>query len=591
MRIGEKMIERLTIENFAIIDQISIGFTEGMTVLSGETGAGKSIIIDALGVLCGGRGSVEFIRHGEKRLTVEGLFSFEEFPKGLLQSLEEFGIELDVETTLQDGIIIRREINLSGKNIIRVNGQLANVTLLKEIGSYLVDIHGQNEHQALLDNQQHLSLLDQFASKSMAATMKSYELAFTNYQQLRRAWLNAQRNESNQMQRLSFLEFQLNEIEEAELVLEEDEHLEQVSKKLQAAQEIAINISNINRMFSESDTSVLTQVDQIITLLQEIIAYDETFPTLLEQVESVNYDLQELAHQIAATELTNDTDDQSIDEVESRLSQLGQLKRKYSMSIPEILAYYDEIAEEIYQIKHREQFMEKLSKELSEAYIKTKLLADKLHELRRAEAEVLVGRIETELADLYMENSRFSVEFHQVTLDTALNAASDLKFALQDEFLSLNEYGYDQIEFYVSTNIGEAMKPLVKVASGGELSRFMLALKSVFSSASFEKTMVFDEIDTGVSGRVAQAIAEKIHQISQFHQVLCITHLAQVAAIAEEQLYISKSVTDQRTSTQVSTLNTDERSEVIAQMMSGKVLTQASLQLAKELLTDYQNKH
>lgn len=591
IRIGEDMLESLTIENFAIIDQISIDFSEGMTVLSGETGAGKSIIIDALGILCGGRGSVEFIRHGESRLTVEGLFSFEELPNELLQSMEKFGIELDAATTLRDGLIIRREINHSGKNIIRVNGQLANVTLLKEIGSFLVDIHGQNEHQALLDNQQHLHLLDQFAATSLATTARKYQTAYTNYQQLRREWLKAQRNESNQMQRLSFLEFQLNEIEEAELVLEEDEQLEQVSKKLQGAQEISLNIANINLMFSESDTSVLTQVDQIITLLQEIIAYDEAYPALLEQIESINYDLQELAHQIAATELNSEADDQSIDEVESRLNQLGHLKRKYNMSIADILSYYDEIAEEIYQIKHREQFMEKLSKQLIEAYAEAKRLADALHELRQDKTEALVTRIEAELAGLYMENSRFSVKFHKAIPDNALKDVSDFKLGNQEIFLSLNEFGYDQIEFYVSTNIGEAMKPLVKVASGGELSRFMLALKSVFGTAGLAKTMVFDEIDTGVSGRVAQAIAEKIHQVSQFHQVLCITHLAQVAAIAEEQLYISKSVSDKRTSTQVATLNDEERSEVIAQMMSGKVRTQASLQLAKELLTDYQNKH
>lgn len=591
IRIGEDMIESLTIKNFAIIDQISIDFSEGMTVLSGETGAGKSIIIDALGILCGGRGSVEFIRHGESRLTVEGLFSFEELPSELIASMEKFGIELDVQTTLRDGLIIRREINQSGKNIIRVNGQLANVTLLKEIGSFLVDIHGQNEHQALLDNQQHLHLLDQFAFSSITETLNAYRQVYSDYQQLRRDWLKAQRNESNQMQRLSFLEFQLSEIEEAELVLEEDEKLEQISKKLQGAQEISLNLSSINVMFSESDTSVLTQVNQIIALLQEIVAYDETYPTLLEQIESINYDLQELAHQIAATEVSDEADNQSIDEVESRLSQLEQLKRKYNMSIAELLEYYDQAAEEVYQIKHREQFMEKLSKQLSEAYAQAKQLADQLHEIRQDKAGALINRIETELADLYMEHSRFSVEFHKANSDNALNEISELKVGQPEGFLSLNEFGYDQIEFYVSTNIGEAMKPLVKVASGGELSRFMLALKSVFGTAGLAKTMVFDEIDTGVSGRVAQAIAEKIHQVSQFHQVLCITHLAQVAAIAEKQLYITKSVSDERTSTQVATLNAEERSEVIAQMMSGKVLTKASLQLAKELLSDYQKKH
>lgn len=585
------MIESLSIENFAIIDRINIDFTEGMTVLSGETGAGKSIIIDALGILCGGRGSIEFIRHGEERLIVEGLFSFKDLPAELLQAMQQFGIELDIEATQRDGLIIRREISHSGKNIIRVNGQLANVSLLKDIGSFLVDIHGQNEHQALLDNQQHLYLLDQFAAKSLNSKIKDYQVVFSNYQKLRSDWLKAQRNESNQMQRLSFLEFQLNEIEEAGLVLEEDEQLEQLSKKLQGAQTITANLSAINQLFTESDTSVLTQLDQITGLLQEIISYDEVYPVLVEQLTSSNYELQELAHQIAATELSDEADDQSIDEIESRLNQLGQLKRKYNMTIAEILAYNDEIAEEVYQIKHREQFMEKLSQQLVAAYWSAKELADDLHEIRLSKAGALMTLIEAQLADLYMESSRFDVKFHQANLDPSLQDVKAFQTDQTEAFLMLDEFGYDQIEFYVSTNIGEAMKPLVRVASGGELSRFMLALKAVFATAGLHKTMVFDEIDTGVSGRVAQAIAEKIHQVSQFHQVLCITHLAQVAAIADEQLYISKSVSDQRTSTQVATLNDEERSEVIAQMMSGKVLTQASLQLAKELLNDLQNKH
>lgn len=585
------MIESLTIENFAIIDQVSIDFKESMTVLSGETGAGKSIIIDALGILCGGRGSIEFIRHGEQRLAVEGLFSFKQLPDGLLQVMEKFGIELSEAAALADGLIIRREINDSGKNIIRVNGQLANVTLLKEIGSFLVDIHGQNEHQALLDNQLHLHLLDQFATSALAPIYKQYHVAYASYYQLRKEWLKAQDNESNQMQRLSFLEFQLNEIEEAELVQEEDEKLEIISKKLQGAQEIAHNLGAINLMFTESDTSILTQINQVLGLLQEIITYDETYPSLLAQLESLNYDLQELAHQIAATELSEEADDQSIDEVESRLSQLGQLKRKYNKSIAEIITYYDEIAEEVYQIKHREQFMEKLTKQLVAAYSLAKELADQLHEIRYEKSVTLISQIETELADLYMENSRFDVRFQLTGIDHALKSLSEEIASNQMSFLSLNEFGYDQIEFYVSTNVGEALKPLVKVASGGELSRFMLALKSVFGAAGLAKTMVFDEIDTGVSGRVSQAIAEKIHQVSQFHQVLCITHLAQVAAIAENQLYISKSVSDDRTRTHVVSLDNEERSEVIAQMMSGKILTQASLQLAKELLTDYQNKN
>ena len=327
------MLESLSIENFAIIDRVSIDFSSGMTVLSGETGAGKSIIIDALGILCGGRGSTEFIRTGEQRLLVEGLFTFNTVPEGLLIAFQQFGLDVDQESALTEGLIIRREIHASGKNLIRINGQLANVTLLKDIGSYLVDIHGQNEHQALLDNQQHLNLLDQYATKKLEPVKKRYQTAYETYRELRQAWLKAQRTETEQAQRVSFLEFQIAEIEEAELVLAEDEQLEKLSIKLQGAQKIASNIASINQLFSDSDTSLLTQTDQIMRLLIEIQSYDEIYPELLKRLESTYYDLQEIAHQVAASELNLETDDQSIDEIESRLSQLGQLKRKYNMSI------------------------------------------------------------------------------------------------------------------------------------------------------------------------------------------------------------------------------------------------------------------
>lgn len=580
------MLESLTIENFAIIEHVSIDFSAGMTVLSGETGAGKSIIIDALGILCGGRGSIDLVRQGSDRLSIEGQFSFGDVPHGLRNHLADFGIEFD---GLTEDLIIRREISQQGKNVIRVNGQLANVTLLKNIGSYLVDIHGQNEHQALLDNQQHLNMVDQFAPASFHALLAEYQESFSRYQTLKSDWLSAQTNEANQLQRLNFIEFQLEELEAAELVLEEDEQLEIKSTRLQSGQKISQNLANINLLFSESDESVLTQLNQVMSLLQEIETYHPEYPQIHEQIQNSYFELEELAHQIAFSASTFEEDDQSIDEVEARLSLLGQLKRKYGRTIPELIAYQSEIGEEIYQIKHREQYLQNLSQKLIAAYLEAVDLADRLHQQRQDVATELTGRIIAELSDLYMGNSQFEVEFHQVTVDTTLRSLATDQ-SLGGKILQLNQKGYDQVEFLVATNVGEPLKPLVRVASGGELSRFMLALKTVFSASEVAKTMVFDEIDTGVSGRVAQAIAEKIAQISQRHQVLCITHLAQVAAIASHQLYISKHVAESRTTTRVAPLNSEDRSEVLAQMMSGKVITKASLQMAREMLNDYQSK-
>lgn len=573
------MLSSLTIQNFAIIDEVSIDFNSDMTVLSGETGAGKSIIIDALGILVGGRGSTDLIRYGSEKLVVEGLFQFK-YSSKIGHLLESKGINWDEN---EESLIIRREIHANGKNTIRINGQLTNVTFLKSVGQYLVDIHGQNEHQTLLDKNYHLMLLDEYGVNAYGSILKAYQTAFNDYKKLRQDFLSAQRNESDHVQRLNFLEFQLNEIEQYHLVAKEDEELEALSQKLQKANENEQALGTINYLFSEDESSVITQLNQILHVLDSIKAHNPQLENNYQRLEAVLIDVEDIAQEIVLESLDNFSDDQSLDEVESRLAQLGQIKRKYNMSIAEIIAYYDEISEEIYQIQHRDHYLQQLGDQIKLAYEKCLQLAEQLHVERENNALSMTQAIESELAALYMDNSRFKVDFLMVDLDSSL---SEL---IGEEWLRLNETGYDQVEFYVKTNVGEEFKPLVKVASGGELSRYMLALKSVFSQHEDSKTMVFDEIDTGVSGRVAQAIAEKMYGMSNEHQVLCITHLPQVAAIADQQLYIRKDVENERTFTTVTSLNDSERSEVIAQMMSGKVITPASLKLAKELLSELQN--
>lgn len=572
------MLQSLAIENFAIIEQATLDFADGMTVLSGETGAGKSIIIDALGILCGGRSSSEMIRQDCERLIVEGLFQFTESQPVLKEALSEFGIEFNSA----DDLIIRREITVQGKNLIRINGQLANVSLLKKIGTHLVDIHGQNEHQALLDNTQHLAMLDQFARSELSEIQVAYRTAYQQYQQLKKDWQQSQRSEQNELQQLSFLEFQLQEIEQAQLVEGEDEALETISKRLQNAQKIQQNIEAVNYVLSESETNALDQLKRASHFLKEIEEVHTPFVTLSQQLDQLYYELQEIAHQVAVSSGDFEEESQTIDEVEARLNQLGQLKRKYGMSISEIMGHYQTISEEVYRIQHREKYLETLEAELIQAYDTAYQLAQQLSVHRQQSAQTLVREIEHQLKDLYMANSRFEVKFKVADIDKTVGA-------ILQGAVTLTPTGFDQVEFYVSTNAGETLKPLVKVASGGELSRFMLALKTVFSANEKAKTMVFDEIDTGVSGRVAQAIAEKMAQVSTKHQVLCITHLPQVAAIAHEQLYIEKIVIEGRTHTRVSALDLSRRSEVIAQMMSGKTVSETSLQLAEELLKELQS--
>ncbi|AXY25192.1 DNA repair protein RecN [Suicoccus acidiformans] len=570
------MLESLSIENFAIIEAVHLTLETGMTVLSGETGAGKSIIIDALGMLCGGRGSVDFIREGSDRLTVEGLFNFERIPEGLRQTLADFGIELRQE----EGLIIRREIRQSGRNIIRINGQLANVTLLKDIGQYLVDIHGQNEHQALLDIRQHLGMLDAFAKDSLQETYASYQAAFQTYRGLLAEYQQAFLEETDQMERLRFLKFQAEELAEVELIPGEEEELQALSQRMQHQQKNAELLYGITYALNESEQSVLSQLSGIQANLEQIVSFDFSYPQLLETLREAQAMLEDISHQLAQSQSFIEDSSMDIDAVEARLSELSALKRKYKRSIDELIEYKANLAEEIDRIEHREAYLERLEADLTQAYKQAFELAENLHHQREQAGADLEEAIERELADLYMKDSRFHVRFESAPLFDRLNE----QLHPQIPFVQLNEQGLDRVEFYIATNAGESLKPLVRVASGGELSRFMLALKTVFSRDSQAKVMVFDEIDTGVSGRVAQAIAEKMHEVSERHQVLAITHLAQVAAISDQQLYIRKMVSHERTQTQVSPVDGEERVELIAQMMSGKDISDHSRDLAREML-------
>lgn len=573
------MLQTLTIESFAIIDRLVLDFSRGMTVLSGETGAGKSIIIDALSVLCGGRGANEFIRNGSSKLVVEGLFNFDAPSRELVQTLNDLGIE--TKNLDQEGLIIRREINIQGKNSIRVNGVLLNVGQLKKIGIYLADIHGQHEHQALLDTTQHLALIDQLGDKHFNRLKAQYKIAFEEYEKLRLEWIKSQKNERDQIQRLNFLEFQAQEIEEANLEPQQDQALEDLSKKLQNAAKIEEGVGEVMYLLTDSNTSALSTIGQSLGHLAKLRSIGEEVGVFHDRLSSIQNDLTDLGHEIALFGQSTGAVDQSIDEIESRLDQLAQLKRKFGMELDEIITYYEDITEEIYQIKHRESYLKDLSLKLQSAYTNTVELAQALSEIRKGFGDNLVAAIEQELKDLYMPHARFKTQFNSLGEHTL-----NLEGLGQVEWRILDENGFETVEFYAMTNIGESFKPLVKVASGGELSRFMLALKTVFARNTPALVMVFDEIDSGVSGRVAQAIAEKMAQVAQIHQVLCITHLSQVAAIAHQQLYIQKEVTDNRTFTQAIYLDEVGRQNVLAHMLSGKEITSASQKMAENLLTE-----
>lgn len=571
------MLRHLSIHNFAIIKQVNLDFSNGMTVLSGETGAGKSIIIDALSLILGARGSTDFIRYGEDKFSIEALFQFKEHHFILEQLLMDHGLDIDLD---QDDLIISREINQTGKNLIRINGNLANVSLLKKIGGYLGDIHGQNEHQQLLDAKQHLLLLDSFADEDHQQLLMDYQQAYCDYKQERQNWLEASQRDNNLHQRLNFLTYQLEELTALNLNVEEEEKLAQQSKAIQDFQQSQMYLQAMMEYLSDGEINTLSLLDQSIDAMQSIKDSFKDSEAYIKRLTTARYDIEDIAHQVSQ-EATNDhMDIEELDDIEERLATIGSVKRKYGMTVDELIQYQEDMSEEIDTIVNRESYLNRLQEKVRKAYQRAYLLAEQVSKRRKDIAQQLSQAVERELADLYMKNSQFFVKFSEVDSDTSLEDS----LGERQDILQLNANGCDIIEFYVITNVGDVSKPLVKVASGGELSRFMLALKSVFSKNLSEKVMVFDEIDTGVSGRVGFAIAKKIYGISNHHQVLAITHLPPVAAISDQQLYIAKSTTASETHTQVRELNEQERYQVIGKMMSGETINDHTIAVVEDMI-------
>lgn len=555
------MLQELSVKNFAIISSLQLEFQMGMTVLTGETGAGKSIIIDAMGLLTGGRGSSDYIRQGASKCTLEGLFTM---PKNqeLINLLEELGIERD-----DDALVIQRDISASGKNVCRVNGRIINIANLRKIGEFLVDIHGQNEHQELMQSERHIHMLDDFGGKELLKRKEQYENSYSEYRMIATKVRNRQKNEKEFAQRMDMLQFQSDEIAGAQLVVGEEEQLLEERNKLgnfqKIADALAISYGAIN---GESDSS-LDKIGYAMNELQSIESLDPEYKAISEAVQNSYYLLQEASADLARNIDSLELDENRLNEVENRLELIRQMKRKYGESIETILAYYQEITRELADA----DFLEGKTGELESLLIEKKNQVIKhglqLREMRKKVAEQLEKNILHELKELYMERTEFDVRFTELP---------------EDQF---TEEGLEQVEFYITTNPGEPLKPLVRVASGGELSRVMLALKTIFSKSQGITSIVFDEVDTGVSGRVAQAIADKIYQISEDSQVLCITHLPQVAAVADYQYFIEKEIVGERTETKVRRLKQEERVTEIARMLSGSEITKLTVEHAEELLS------
>ncbi len=536
------MINTLHIENIGIIDDLSIDLGQGFNVLTGETGAGKTLIIDSLQILAGGRFSKEMIRTGEPSSFVE-----------LSLYLPGRGLE-------EDTAIISRETNLSGKNICKINGRLATVSELREFMKNVINIHGQNDNQSILDKETHIEYVDRFAGDKLLNLYKEYEELYEKRNEIKQELKRNYGDEKEKQRKVDLLKYQINEIEAAKLQPNEEEELNSKRKIILNSELIVENIKNAD--FNINETA-LEAVNTAVRSLEKISELDEKYNKVLENLQTVYYELEESARDISSLNEDNNFDEEERNEIEERLDLIFSLKRKYGNSLEEILEYCDKIKKELYEIENLEEYNNKLKKELKELENKMHDLSKKMHNIRVDVAKKLDEKITAELVDLEMKSASFHVNIESV-----------------EEF---NKNGLDKIEFLIATNVGDTFKPLVKIASGGEMSRIMLGIKKVLADVDNVPVLVFDEIDTGISGVAANKVAEKLKAISKNHQVLCITHLAPIAAKGDNNFYISKEIENGKTKTKIKKLNKDDKIKEIARIATGEI-TEVSLKHAQHLM-------
>ena len=556
------MLQSLSIKQFAIIDELEIQFGEGLTVLSGETGAGKSIIIDAIGQLIGMRASSDFVRHGEKKAIIEGIFDIDHAKEAHIV-LEQIGIDLS-----EDFLIVKREIFNSGKSMCRINNTTVTLQDLRKVMQQLLDIHGQHETQSLLKQKYHIELLDRYAEGRYQQALDNYENTYLQHKETVKELEELESADQALLQRLDLMKFQHDELKEAHLQEGEIEQLEIDIKRIQNSENLshALNAAYATLTDEHAITDRLYELNSQLQIIDQILP--ETYQKLKEDVDQFYYALEDAKHQIYDEINQTDFDEQYLNELESRMNLLNNLKRKYGKDIPELIKYTDKIEDEINKIENYEESTSQLRSEISELKQQLQKDGEVLSKERRIVARTLRDHIVEEIQNLQMKDANLEIAF------TRYDAPQ------QD--------GLERVEFLISPNKGEPLKSLNKIASGGELSRIMLALKSIFVNARGQTAILFDEVDSGVSGQAAQKMAEKMKQIASVIQVICISHLPQVASMSDHHLYISKHEKDNRTTTQVQELIGEERVQEVARMISGATVTKLTLQNAKEMIEQNQ---
>jgi DNA repair protein RecN (Recombination protein N) len=568
------MLRELSIANLALVDKLRIEFLQGLNTLTGETGAGKSIIIDAVGLALGGRFSSEMIRVDAESAQVEAVFELDH-PAEFGIPFEELGVPLG-----EDGLVIlSREVAQTGRNRCRINGQTVTVQILGKVGSILMDIHGQNEHQSLLSPEKQLAILDAFGGPELLHISTEFVGIYERWAKLRQDLTRLDENIEDRARRMELIGFQLEEIREAKLVPGEDDELLREREILGSAERLyAASAEGYLRLYGEEDgASVLDQLGMVSRALDSAASIDPKLTPVAEMIREATCQAEEAAREIRNYRDSIAFDPERLEQVERRLDELAKLKKKYGESVTEILAYREQIEAELNEVENRDLRRQELQAELEAARTQLADLAEYLSKLRKSTAEKLEQEIRVQLADLNMAKTIFKVEFSR---QPDMNGLT-----MNDGTWAVNSHGIDKIEFLVAPNIGEGLKPLAKIASGGELSRLMLAVKAILAEVDRIPTMVFDEIDTGIGGRTAQAVAEKLMFIAQSRQVICVTHLPQIASLAHNHLFIQKTSDGVRTRVDVRPLEMGQRVEELARMLGGAEVTETTRQHAREMLT------
>ena len=538
------MIDTLHIKNIGIIDDLSVNLNEGFNVLTGETGAGKTLIIDSLQILAGGRFSKEMIRRGEKMSYVEA------------------SIYIKKETGEEENIIVSREINLAGRNLCKINGRLVTVNELKEFMQNVIDIHGQNDNQTILDPGSHIEFLDDYIGLELKGIKEEYENQYDMYIKVKNELKMNYGDDMEKQRKIDLLRYQVNEIVEADLKLNEEEEIEGRLRIINNSEKIA---SNLNEAYYLLNDNILGELSLVLRAIDKISNIDEKYLELASRIRSSYYEIEEAERDLDSYKDDMEFDEEEKQKLENRYDLIQDLKRKYGNNITEILKYKEKIEKELFDIENLDEYINKLKKDKAEIEGRLTVLAEKMSNLRKEISKELAERINLELKDMEMKSAKFYV---QVT--------DEEKF---------NSNGLNKVEFLIITNVGEEYKPLIKIASGGEMSRIMLGIKKVLSDVDKVPVLIFDEIDTGISGVAAKKVGYKIREISKKHQVICVTHLATIVAKGDYNYFISKKVEEDKTKTSIKLLDEEEVIKEIARISTGEV-TEISMKHARELRKD-----